>query len=480
MCRQQNKTPYCRVVNFSKTKIVLIGLGPHSKRIYYPFIEKATKTGGKFSILVELESKKQDVFEYLKNKEIKPQEIIFIPDSEQVTPKKIDSGLKIKLDKYIKKFEITHAVIATEPKAHKIYLDYFICNQIPCLVDKPITSPIGLSYNKESSNVLMQETKELLEKSYTYNTPIYVQVQRREHPAYIYLFNSLKKVIEDYEVPITYFNIYHSDGTWSMPSEYFTRENHPYKYGYGKLMHSGYHFVDIVSWIINTNKVLYDSILAETKTKFLLPSEHYRQINGKKLYKKIFDKTTQNFAESKLGEIDAYIDFSLFGVKNRKKNIITNGHLDLLQSGFSKRQSFEIAKDTYKGNGRVRHEFININIGPLLNAQLHSYQSEQLTKGNLFGVGGEEHLDLYLFRNNKIIGGKPLEIIDFGKLINRQNNKSEVYFGQNEQSRYEIFKKFINKEQSDVIIEKQMTTNQLLSSIYKSFLKKEGVLTKIK
>ena len=32
------------------------------------------------------------------------------------------------------------------------------------------------------------------------------------------------------------------------------RDNHPYKYGYGKLLHSGYHFVDLISIFLRANK----------------------------------------------------------------------------------------------------------------------------------------------------------------------------------------------------------------------------------
>lgn len=34
------------------------------------------------------------------------------------------------------------------------------------------------------------------------------------------------------------------------------KENHPYKYGYGKLFHSGYHFIDLLSDFIKINNQL--------------------------------------------------------------------------------------------------------------------------------------------------------------------------------------------------------------------------------
>lgn len=35
--------------------------------------------------------------------------------------------------------------------------------------------------------------------------------------------------------------------------EMCTRDYHPYKYGYGKLMFSGYHFVDLLMWLLSIN-----------------------------------------------------------------------------------------------------------------------------------------------------------------------------------------------------------------------------------
>ena len=38
-----------------------------------------------------------------------------------------------------------------------------------------------------------------------------------------------------------------------MPHDYDI-ENHPYKYGYGKLFHSGYHFIDLLAEFVKLNK----------------------------------------------------------------------------------------------------------------------------------------------------------------------------------------------------------------------------------
>ena len=459
-------------------KIALVGLGPHAKRIYCGFINNLVEKGGKFEVLIELESKRSMVEIFFKERKVKPCRILYIPDKGQLCPKNINEELKIRLNTLISEGLITHAIVATEPKAHKIYIEYFLKNRIPCLTDKPITAPVGLSYNKKASVNLVKDVNDLINISNKYKTPVYVQVQRREHCAYIYIFKLLAEIVKKYRIPITYFNIYHSDGNWSMPPEFYFRENHPYKYGYGKLMHSGYHFVDLIAWICEINKNIYKDITIETTASFLKPETHYNQINGNKLYDRLFAKKTKLPQNYKFGEIDSYTNFSFYGGhKIVDSKMITKGNLDLLQSGFSRRAWFDLPKDTYKGNGRVRHEYININVGPLFNIQLHSYQSNEINKGDVFGVGGEEHLDLYIFRNSDIIGGKSCEVIDFGKRINNESgNFKGVYFGQNELSRYIIFDKFLKRKFSDTMLDNQLLTNKILSSIYESYVTRKNVL----
>ena len=49
-----------------KINILLIGLGPHAKRIYFPMIKKdGKKLNAKISLIIDLEEKKEDIENYL-------------------------------------------------------------------------------------------------------------------------------------------------------------------------------------------------------------------------------------------------------------------------------------------------------------------------------------------------------------------------------------------------------------------------------
>jgi hypothetical protein len=44
---------------------------------------------------------------------------------------------------------------------------------------------------------------------------------------------------------------------WNTPEELSTREDHPYKYGYGMLMHGAYHYIDIAAQFLELNRKLF-------------------------------------------------------------------------------------------------------------------------------------------------------------------------------------------------------------------------------
>ncbi len=471
-------------VNNKKPGICLVGLGPHAKRIYYNYIERDVLNKKlDFYLLVDLYSKEKDIEDFCLTKKIKPKNIFLSKLPNQIRPQKLDPKLIIFLDEAIKDKKIQYAIVSTEPKAHKVYIEYFLKNKIPVLTDKPLTAPVGANYDIKSAKQIYTDAIYLSKLSKIYNTPLYIQVQRREHLAYQFIFNEINKVINEYKVPVTYFDIYHSDGQWNMPDEFKSRENHPYKYGYGKILHSGYHFADLVAWIIESNKILFPNLCVQNNTQLLKPMSHYKQIKGSDLYKKIFNKDTLSPLNKKMGEVDSYSSFVFRDGSSslNKDNIVTYGNLNMLQSGFSKRSWYELPVDTYKGNGRLRHEYFNINVGSLLNIQFHSYQSEEINAHlGIKGVGSENHLDVYLFRNEKIIGGKPLEKIDFGLKVRKKFNKSKFYLGHNETARHIIYKQMINNSASSALIQNQLLTNKILSHMYESSILDSSSMFKLK
>lgn len=417
--------------------VCLVGMGPHAKRIHLNYFKKKKIN---LVLLVELESNKKASRDYLDKNGFKDTKIFAVPDIYKDN-EHLPNDLANNLIAICNLFEITHMIISTEPKAHYMYLEFALKNNINVLTDKPITVNKNMTSMK-SINKVRKQYYDILKMSSESTAVCKVMCQRQYHRGY----ELIKKILEDtvykYQIPITNIEIFHSDGNWEMPHD-ILKENHPYKYGYGKLFHSGYHFIDLLSDFIKINDVLTENkkiVSADVYSKVYTPNDEINSITIED-YKNIFKKQTipdyyynnEHPKFDKFGEKDYH---GLLTFYNNSGFTITTASLNLLHNGVSRRAWIE-TRDFYKQNGRIRHERVNIEIGHLMNIQVHSYQSKEISErtSNEENVGGLEHFDIYIFRN-PIIGGLPFEEIHLGDLYTEKEKKECL--GYNELSR-ELF-----------------------------------------
>lgn len=449
-----------------KKSIALIGLGPHAKRIYLNYLKKHKVELG---LLVDLDSKREEARKYLNENGFKNTKIFTISD-EYKDNKHLPSQIAQSLLDICKTLEITHIIISTEPKAHNMYLEFALKNNIDVLTDKPITVNKNMTSIK-SINEISKQYYEIVELANNSKAMCNVMCQRQYHRGYEYIKQLLNEIVKKYQVPITYIDIYHCDGNWEMPHD-LLKENHPYKYGYGKLFHSGYHFIDLLSDLIkinnqlpNTKKIkngkVYSSCFTPNDEMAVFNIEDFKRIFKEQEIPEYYNQN-KNPKFNKFGEKNYYGQFTF---KNANNQTITTANLNLLHYGFSRRGWIE-SKDFYKSNGRIRHERINIQVGALLNIQVHSYQSKEI-KDRLDisyeeQIGGLEHFDIDIYRNIDIIGGKPFERIKLGNLYTEKEKKNIL--GYNELSREEYLTHFLKGKCSKGDIRDQALAIEILRS----------------
>lgn len=429
-----------------KRNIAIIGLGPHAKRIYLHHIKKHKEN---LSLVVELESEKNNTRNYLDENGFKNTKIFCVPNKYKdylELPETINSNLYAVMNT----LEITHIMISTEPKAHNMYLRFALKNNINVLTDKPITVVKNMTTTK-SINKIRNQYYDILKLSQNTNANCKVMCQRQYHRGYEYIKKLLNETVKKYQIPITHIDIYHCDGNWEMMHD-LDKENHPYKYGYGKLFHSGYHFIDLLSDFIKINNQLPDNKrirYGEVYSNCLTPNDEKAIVNVDD-YKRLFkeQEIPEYYFENSNPKFDNYGEKNYYGLMkftNSNHQTITEVNLNLLHYGFSRRGWIQ-SKNFYKENGRIRHERININVGPLLNIQVHSYQSKEI-KDRLDcqteeQVGGLEHFEIHIYRNVDLIGGKPFEKISLGDLYTEKEKKNIL--GYNELSREHYLTNFLN------------------------------------
>ncbi len=457
--------------------VMLVGVGPHSKRIYLNYLKNHNVN---LKVVVDLLENYDTVVEYLVNNGFNDTEVWGLPSKYkdcELLPQKYYESLK----RICIFYNITHIIISTESKGHNMYLNFALENNINVLSDKPITVVKNM-HSLSSINKMRQQYYDLLSKYNKDKCKCMIMCQRRCHRGYIYIINLLKEIIKKYNIPITYIDIYHCDGNWEMPHD-LDKENHPYKYGYGKLYHSGYHFIDLLSELIKlndlttndkkiTNGLIYGNSFDPNDEAVVFNSSDYKnmfpndKISG--IYNKLSDKCFNNYGEKNF--------YSQLNFYNKNNDLITTANMNLLHYGFSRRGWFT-SRDYYKHNGRIRHERISIQVGPLMNIQIHSYQSKEIKdrKDDIseISTGGLEHFDIDIYRNVDLIGGKPFERIKLYDLYNLTNMKHK-FIGFNEYSREEMINSFFSDNESFGDIETHKLAIEVLYSCSKTLYDKHS------
>lgn len=420
--------------------IMIIGVGLHAKRIYIPTLFKhmdnmpfCLKLG------VDFKSKKNNIEDYLDSNNFNLK-MFYIEDYDNT--QELSEENRDLLSIAVKENNITGVVISTEPLAHKSYALWAISQGLNILMDKPISTRKNVSHNIKQADGIYDDYEEIL-KAYLKlqkekETVFSINVQRRYEKGYLKVFDLIKEVSEKFNAPVTSIQAMHSDGVWIFPDEIVEQTYHPYNLGYGKGSHSSYHIFDII-WQLYKNGLVKDKEPdgIEVYSSFLNPEgllvqfgqKDYENYFGKEVYNKCKRRDEIELKElyKNYGEIDIFSN-----IKLTKNNInICNISVNLLHNSFSRRAWIKPNDDLYKGNGRVKHQYYYIQQGPFQCIQIHNYQSNDMQDKNTvhdYNLGGNNHFDIYVFRNAKMFSKDelPLKVYnlkDLDKENDFQDNK---------------------------------------------------------
>ncbi len=396
--------------------ILVIGVGPHAKRIYIPILMRELSSGLVNQIIgLDLREKEQDIETYKHNRGYTDFIKTFYIESSQVRYDKLAPEVSHLLDKLVSDYNINGVIIATEPMSHIVYCKWALSRGLSILMDKPLSTRRNVSTVWEEALGLLHDYSEIqsLYKNAQLTHPNIVfmlMAQRRYHPAFIKLKEFISEMTAETGCPVTSIQSFHSDGQWRLPTEIIDIDYHSYNQGHGKCSHSGYHFLDIVPWLLEAGETEDKKIdNVDVFANLVRPIDFITQIDFND-YARIFpgaeaiNRYSYNeFAHTvrNYGEIDAFCSFAF----KQGSKTLTLGSVNLVHNGFSQRgwASLE-GRDLYKGNGRVRHENHIIEQGPFQAIYYQSYQSEEIQNETTshYDVGGEYHLDIHVFRNSKL------------------------------------------------------------------------------
>ncbi|HMY16684.1 MAG TPA: hypothetical protein PKA58_10225 [Polyangium sp.] len=429
---------------FRYRRVALVGLGPHAQRIYFPLLADLAKRGAiELTHVFELHGRKTTVERLLDEAHIGTEAIFLSSEADALSA--LERACAIRA--------FDALIIACDPLCREPYYKFALRNRIAVLADKPVFALPGLALDPMVASEFLRQTVALAGAFSKSGIPFVVQAQRRVHPGYRWMKNYLQNVSQEFGVPVTSVHIQHADGMWVLPDEW-DREHHPYKYGFGKLMHSGYHFVDLLCWLLGmTDGDPYDAV--ELAGKGTWPAEALALWQGNALVPPEHRVSPKVSPES-LGEYDvsALLQFRSEG---RPK---TQAHLQLQHNSFSDRDPRKIVTDPYKGTGRVRHERVDLKLSSLVNLQVHSYQSASTSEPTGTAPGQRDHFDLYVFRNIAVCGGEAFTKLSFGQA------QGTRWRSHNEAAREELLLSFLRGEETGSELSSHLTTVQLVSYLY--------------
>jgi predicted dehydrogenase len=471
-------------------KLALVGIGPHARRVYVPALQRLrARFEVEVSLVVELKSQEAEVRSFFASQQLCP-EFLFVEPFQRRMPEDV----RRLLGRAAREHPLEGVIIATEPLSHAAYAHWALEEGLHILMDKPVTTRENAAVELQQAVGIYGDYEALLSAygrlQRRKQTLFSINVQRRFHPGFQQVLELLKEVAARTNCPITSLHSSHADGQWRLPSEMVSLGYHGYNQGYGKVSHSGYHFLDLAWWlyqgVAHTTGKLAEH--AEVFSSFQGPAGYLHQLDAGD-HERLFgleyrgshprDETALRARLRDFGELDAFTTIRLLEAGER----VCHFTIELLHTSFSRRDTLRPGKNLYKGNGRVKHEHHSIQQGPFQNIQVHSYQSRAEHDENSVdehAAGGNNHFDIYVFRNSGLTGDpRPLDIIRMGDLEARSGFGSDRLA--TEQAKEAVVVEFLQFIRGELpwervrsSIEDHRIPVRLMSSVYASHVLQRG------
>lgn len=420
-------------------KILVIGCGPHATHFYLPALMKMIGTDGDISVagVLDILPQKEFILEELRMRDI-PVKSWFVPP---FSGDSLSGEARRLLDDLVDSGQVNAVIISTDPLNHVSYAEWAIRRRLPILLDKPVSTrenavlDIGQAKKIEDDyESLLQAYREIPEEM---RPPFILCAHRRYHPGILFVRELIADVSAKTSCPVTSIRSMHSDGQWRLPHEILTQRHHSYCQGYGKVSHSGFHFIDCVCEFWKSGLVGSGKSADEIRvfSSFVRPVGLLHQLDRGD-YCRLFPEYEDACPESdeelrrryqQCGEIDAEVNMSMCA----DGEPFSLASMGLLHNSYSQRSWLQPDRDLYKGNGRIKHEEHIVNIGPFLNIQVHSYQSKdkhQICTVDDDKPGGNNHFEINIFRNSRMIGGKPFEHFNLKELDGAKDFSTDSLF----------------------------------------------------
>ncbi|MER5802826.1 Gfo/Idh/MocA family oxidoreductase [Streptomyces mirabilis] len=418
---------------------LVIGVGPHARLNHLPTLWAGRSAGLVGTVIgVDLADAAGDIAAFNSAADTAELPVTFIEPFD-ASNRTLPAPVRETLDRLVREHTVDAVVISTEPSFHMVYTHWALEHGLSVLLDKPLSVQANCSVDPFRASAILTDFDEVLARyeMVRRTSPevlVAVQCQRRHHPAFLHMRRLIAEVAEATNCPVTSIQSFHSDGQWRMPNELIDITYHSFDRGYGKCAHSGYHFFDIVPWLLRAGETPgkeLDSV--DIHANFSRPHDFLAQLDLND-YARLFPEfeAANPYTQAQLltategfGEVDAFVSMAY----KSGGRTMTLGSINLVHNGFSQRGRFSPARaNLYKGNGRVRHESHIIEQGPFQAIHYHSLQTlgDDTNAAGPYEIGGQGHIEVHVFRNSSFdVRWKKYETLDYDVLTTVSESGSE-------------------------------------------------------
>ncbi len=387
-------------------QLLVIGFDEIVANKYLPVIREAVREGYLESYsIIDLESERQAVQSRLAGVDPQPRKCVYVPSGpreELMSPETVRSALATARVRGVPSM----AYIATEVSAHEPYLRRCVSDGVDSLVEKPVLAPM-VSDRFEPSRI-SATMAELITTAGRSQARHSVMTLSRYHRIYNdKVIGSLRSKMLDWRTPVTSFHLRAAGGVWNLEHEYATREDHPYRWGYGMLMHGAYHYIDLAVQILALNKlVLPDRHLRLQVASFgAYPDDQSQRVSQRATAMLGGDSPCPTFARqrARYGETDITSVFRLVDADSNAT--ITLGTLAFEQTTPSIRSWSAFPAGVYNKNGRTSSVDLEAQLSTLYSVHVHCYDvpegpdadkigatAEVVTRANASLMTGEQYV----------------------------------------------------------------------------------------
>lgn len=438
--------------------LVIIGFGEVQLQKYLSTIGQAINNGkiSSYSI-VDLESARSEVLDRVERSIFKPENCYFLGINEindnWGSQQEVQNVFRVLKHSYTR----IKVFIATEVKAHELYLKQCIWDDIDSLVEKPIIAPFKNSkFCPSEINIRM---KHLADAIKVRNGNHSVMCFSRYHKVYNkYLYELVLDKVLKYQAPITSFHLSTNSGVWNLNEEFKSREDHPYKYGYGMLMHGAYHYIDLIYQFLSLNRLVYpqDEFLVTLSSFAAFPIDQDSRIPKTMSYQ-LEDFGNIGDQVDKYGETDITTTFRLDNLTRGK--VLTVGTLCFEQTTPSIRTWKKLPKQFYNKNGRIAATTIEIQLSTIFSTFIRVLKIPNVVDGQI----------------NKITNYAEVATRSNAGLLKEEMYNSKKIFDNftNTESNLELFNAWIDGKENLSRLESHLGPMQIIQTLIES-IKDQG------